>query len=198
MPNAFEQDNPAQDYPSEVWHGDLLDVFGLGVLLIGESGTGKSELALELISRGHRLVADDAPILTRVGPDFIEGRCSPLLHDFLEVRGLGVLNIRRMFGDSAVKPHKRVRLIIHLVRAEDITIPAELRLHGARHHRNVLGVEVPELSLPIAPGRNLAVLVECAVRDHIQRLNGYCAEAELTERLRAEINASTNETTFSP
>jgi HPr kinase/phosphorylase len=176
--------------PSTLVHGELLEIFGLGVLITGASGTGKSELALELISRGHRLIADDTPQLVRVAPNVLEGTCPPALRDFLEVRGLGILNIRRMFGDSAIKRNKRIRLIVHLVRAEEMDLPAELRLHGARVSREILAVHVPQLSLPIAAGRNLAVLIECAVRDHIQRLHGYYADQELTDRLQQEMTRS--------
>ena len=168
---------------STVVHGELLEVFGLGVLITGGSGIGKSELALELISRGHRLIADDTPTLTRVASTVLEGTCPPALSDLLEVRGLGILNIRRMFGDSAIKRNKRVRLILHLVKMEEISPPADARLQGMRENRVILGVGVPAITLPIAPGRNLAVLVECAVRDHILRLGGYHAEQDLMARM---------------
>ncbi|MDG4554349.1 MAG: HPr(Ser) kinase/phosphatase [Candidatus Competibacter sp.] len=168
---------------STVVHGELLEVFGLGVLITGGSGIGKSELALELISRGHRLIADDTPTLTRVASSVLEGTCPPALSDLLEVRGLGILNIRRMFGDSAIKRNKRIRLILHLVKMEEIAPPADARLQGMRENRVILGVGVPAITLPIAPGRNLAVLVECAVRDHILRLGGYHAEQDLMARM---------------
>ncbi|TCO80138.1 Hpr(Ser) kinase/phosphatase [Plasticicumulans lactativorans] len=176
------------DASSTLLHGVFLEVYGLGVMLTGDSSTGKSELALELISRGHRLIADDAPRLTRVAPQVIEGTCPDSLRNFLEVRGLGILNVRRMFGDSAIKRNKRLRLIVHLVRLEDAALAPEVRLHGARKNRHILDVPIPEITLPIAPGRNLAVLVECAVRDHILRLGGYNADHDLMERLQAEMS----------
>ena len=169
---------------STLFHGELLEMFGLGVLVAGASGAGKSELALELISRGHRLVADDTVQLIRVAPDVIDGRCPPVLQDFLEVRGLGILNLRRIFGDDAIQPNQRLHLIIHLLRLEEISPSPEHRLHGARSHRSILGTLIPEICLPAASGCNLAVLTECAVRDQIQRLNGYIAAQDLNERLR--------------
>ncbi|MCB1820611.1 MAG: HPr(Ser) kinase/phosphatase [Candidatus Competibacteraceae bacterium] len=168
---------------STVIHGELLEVFGMGVLVTGGSGIGKSELALELISRGHRLIADDTPNLTRIAPDVLEGVCPPTIRDLLEVRGLGVLNIRRMFGDSAIKRNKRVRLIVHLVKQEEIPPSDDARLRGLRDVQVILGVGIPVITLPIAPGRNLAVLLECAVRDHILRLNGYQADEDLMARM---------------
>lgn len=180
------------DATSTVLHGVFLEVYGLGVMLTGESSTGKSELALELLSRGHRLIADDAPKLTRVAPQVIEGTCPESLRNFLEVRGLGILNVRRMFGDSAVKRNKRLRLIVNLARLEETMLAPEVRLQGARTTRYILDVAIPAITLPIAPGRNLAVLVECAVRDHILRLSGYNADQDLMERLQLEMTAHTS------
>jgi HPr kinase/phosphorylase len=163
----------------EVVHGVFLEVLGTGVLLTGESSVGKSELALELLSRGHRLIADDSPEFTRVGPDILTGRSPGVLKDFMEVRGLGVLNIREMYGDNALKTNKYLRLIIHLERLSDERLAEIDRLEGSRKIRNILGVDIPETLLPVAPGRNLAVLVESAVRNHILRLSGYDATEEL-------------------
>jgi len=148
-------------------------VFSIGVLITGDPGSGKSELALELISRGHRLVADDATEFTLIAPDVIDGACPELLQDLLEVRGLGVLNIREMFGHTAVKPSKYLRLVVHLkplTSGEDID--AMTRLTGDVSRRNVLDVDVPKITIPVAPGRNLAVLVEAAVRNHVLKSKG--------------------------
>jgi HPr kinase/phosphorylase len=163
-------------------HGVFLEVMSIGVLLTGDSGVGKSELALELITRGHRLVADDAPEFARIAPDIINGACPPLIQDFLEVRGLGVLNIRAMYGDSVIKKGKYLRLIIELRHARKGDGVFEDRLQDKSRSRNVLGLDIPEISLPVAPGRNLAVLVEAAVRNHLLRLNGYNAGEALVAR----------------
>lgn len=178
--------------PSTVLHGVFLEVSGLGVLITGDPAVGKSELALELITRGHRLVADDVLEVYAVSPDTIEGRCPTLLQDFMEVRGLGVLNIRRLFGETAVKPRKNLKLIIHLSPADDGDNPWQEvdRLNMAASSRVILGVEVAEVRIPVAVGRNLAVLVEVAVRNHTLKLRGIHSSEEFTERQRLAIAAS--------
>ncbi len=163
-------------------HGVFMEVMGVGVLITGDASIGKSELALELVGRGHRLVADDAPEFARTAPDTLNGRCPAMLQDFLEVRGLGILNIRSMFGDSAIKQNRNLRLIIDLEDMSDERIRQIDRLQGSRATRTILGVEVPEITLPVAPGRNLAVLAEAAVRNHILHLKGYDASAEFITR----------------
>jgi len=165
-------------------HGVFMEVLSIGLLLTGDSGVGKSELALELITRGHRLVADDAPEFARIAPDIINGACPPLIQDFLEVRGLGVLNIRAMYGDSVIKKGKYLRLIIHLKQVRLSDAAFEDRLKDQQQARNVLGLDIPVFTLPVAPGRNLAVLVEAAVRNHLLRLNGYNAGEDLATRQR--------------
>lgn len=168
-------------------HGVFLEVLGMGVLLTGDPAVGKSELALDLITRGSRLVADDAPEFTRIAPDIVSGTCPPLLREFLEVRGLGILNIRAMFGDSSIKRTKYLRLIVHLKRMSAEQISGMDRLSGAHTDRDVLGVSVPQVTVPVAPGRNLAVLVESAVRNHLLRLKGYDATEVLIERQQQAI-----------
>ncbi|HEX8978270.1 MAG TPA: HPr(Ser) kinase/phosphatase [Parasulfuritortus sp.] len=169
--------------PSAILHGVFLEVLGLGVLISGDASVGKSELALELITRGHRLVADDALEVYAVAPDTLEGRCPNLLQDYMEVRGLGVLNIRRLFGETAVKHKKNVKLIIHLTPAEKWETVDRLDMRAET--RDILGVLIPEVRIPVAVGRNLAVLVEVAVRNHILRLRGFNSSEEFVERQRA-------------
>ncbi len=165
-------------------HGVFMEVRGLGVLLTGESGVGKSELALELVTRGHRLIADDAPEFSRVAPDVIRGACPELLQGFLEVRGLGVLNVRAMYGDSAIKKDKNLRLIVHLKPSDDDDVRNIDRLVGSQLNEMVLDVAIPQVILPVAPGRDLALLIEAAVRNHILRLSGYDAAQDFIERQR--------------
>jgi len=176
-----------------VVHGVLLEVHSMGVLLTGESGVGKSELALELITRNHRLIADDVPEFSRVGPDTLRGRSPEILRDFLEVRGLGILNIRAMYGDSAVKLSKDLSLIIHLQRLTAEDLQQVDRIQRSCRQRRILGIEIPEVTLPLALGRNLAVLVEAAVRDHILLRKGYNAGEAFSERQRELIQAQSTE-----
>ncbi len=168
-------------------HGVFMEVMGIGVLITGDPSIGKSELALELVSRGHRLIADDIPEFARIAPDVLSGSCPELLRDFLEVRGLGILNIRALFGDSAIKQSKYLRLIIHLQKMSEEDIRRIDRLRGNRRSREALGVEIPEVTLPVAPGRNLAVLVEAAARTHILAMKGYDASQVFIERQRNQI-----------
>lgn len=154
-------------------HGVFVEMYSIGVLVTGDAGTGKSELALELVTRGHRLVADDAPEFTRISPDLIDGSCPDILQDLLEVRGLGVLDVRRMFGHTAVKQSKYLRLILHLVTMGSGQQPEVMkRLTGDVSHQDVLEIPIPKLTIPVAPGRNLAVLAEAAVRSHLLRSKG--------------------------
>ena len=169
-----------------ILHGVFMEVISVGVLITGESGLGKSELALDLVSRGHRLIADDAPEFSRIAPETINGTCPELLKNFLEVRGLGILNIREMYGDSAIKSNKYLRLIIELIQPRMDIPKSEDRIRLSIRKTDVLGVDIPTISLPVAPGRNLAVLVEAAVRDHLLILNGYNASEDFITRQSLE------------
>lgn len=152
-------------------HGVFMDVLGVGVLITGESGLGKSELGLELISRSHGLVADDAVEFARIAPNMIEGRCPPLLQNLLEVRGLGLLDIRTIFGETAVRRKMRLKLIVHLVRRSTLEENYE-RLPAPSQTEEILGLQIRKVVIPVEAGRNIAVLLEAAVRNTILQLRG--------------------------
>ena len=165
--------------PKTLMHGVFLDVLGVGVLITGESGLGKSELALELISRGHGLVADDAVELSRIAPSIIEGHCPPLLQNLLEVRGLGLLDIRTIFGETSVRRKMKLSLLVHLIRSTPENFE---RLPVQDQTEEVLEVPIRRVMLQVAAGRNLAVLVEAAVRNTILTLRGIDTMGEFIER----------------
>jgi len=168
-------------------HGVLMDVLGLGVLITGESGVGKSELGLELISRGHGLVADDVVEISRIAVNTLEGRCPPMLKDFLEVRGLGLLNIRTIFGETAVRRKMKLRLVTHLARSTSASRDPSERLPLSELTEEILGVTVRKVTIPVAAGRNLAVLVEAAVRNEILKLRGIDSMAEFLARQKQQM-----------
>ena len=167
-------------------HGVFMDILGLGVLLTGESGLGKSELGLELISRGHGLVADDAVDLYRVSRTAIEGRCPELLQNLLEVRGIGLLDIKAIFGETAVRRKMRLKLIVHLVRKETMERDYDRMPHEPLY-QDVLGVPVRKAVIQVVAGRNIAVLVEAAVRNTILQLRGIDTYQEFVARHRAAM-----------
>lgn len=163
-------------------HGVFLDVLGVGVLITGESAVGKSELGLELITRGNGLIADDIVELHRIAPDTIEGRCPELLRDFLEVRGLGVLNIRNMFGEAAARRKKSLKLIVHLHRPQGGDLSQMERLPLKATHQEILGVNINTVNIPVVAGRNLAVLVEAASRNFVMQQRGIDSMQEFIAR----------------
>ena len=168
-------------------HGVFMDVLGVGVLITGESGLGKSELGLELISRSHGLVADDAVEFSRIAPNMIEGRCPPLLQNLLEVRGLGLLDIKAIFGETAVRRKMRLKLIVHLVRRSTQEDNYE-RLPIDAQTEDVLGLNIRKVTIPVAAGRNIAVLLEAAVRNTILQLRGIDTLQEFMERQRKAMS----------
>ena len=167
-------------------HGVFMDILGLGVLLTGESGLGKSELGLELISRGHGLVADDAVDFYKISQSAIEGRCPELLLNLLEVRGIGLLDIRAIFGETAVRRKMRLKLIVHLVRKETMEREFE-RLPYEPLYEDILGHPVRKAVITVDAGRNLAVLVEAAVRNTILQLRGIDTYQEFIKRHQAAM-----------
>ena len=163
-------------------HGVFLDVLGVGVMITGESAIGKSELALELITRGNGLVADDIVELHRIAPETLEGRCPELLRDFLEVRGLGVLNIRVMFGETAVRRKKSLKLIVNLHRPPDGDLSKMERLPLNATYQEILGVNLHTVNIPVVAGRNLAVLVEAAARNFVLQQRGINTTSDFIAR----------------
>jgi HPr kinase/phosphorylase len=169
-------------------HGVFMDVLGIGVLITGDSGVGKSELGLELLSRGHGLVADDVVEMSRIAPDVLEGRCPELLCNFIEVRGLGLLNIRTVFGETACRRKMRLRLITHLQRPQ-AGVPQTARLPLDAQEEMILGVPIRKVTIPVAAGRNLAVLVETAIRSTILKLRGIDCMQEFLDRQQQALDA---------
>jgi HPr kinase/phosphorylase len=164
-------------------HGVFMDILGMGVMITGESGLGKSELGLELISRGHGLVADDSVDVYRINQTTIEGRCPDLLQNLMEVRGIGLLDIKAIFGETAVRRRMRMKLIVHLVRKETMERDFERMPHEPLR-QDVLGIPVRKTVIQVVAGRNMAVLVEAAVRNSILQLRGVDTYQEFVQRQR--------------
>ena len=171
-------------------HGVFVEVHSIGTFIIGESGVGKSELALALISRGHRLIADDIVEFSSMAPGIIDGIHPGLSNDFMEVRGVGILNIRAMFGSNALRRNKTLRLIVNMVPFTMENSHQFDRLGNNQKTQAILGTEIPEMTLPVAPGRNLAVLVEAAARNHLMKINGYNSAEDFIEKQRLAILAN--------
>jgi len=170
-----------------VMHGVLMDILGLGVLIIGESGIGKSECALDLVVRGHRLVADDAAELRVRANAYLMGTCPELTRHHMEIRGLGLINVQDLFGVASTRRSKRVELVVQLERWDPAREYERLGLDEA--HYELLGVRIPMLRMPVAPGRNLAILVEVAARNQLLRHGGLNSARRLAERLDAQLQA---------
>jgi len=171
--------------PKDTRHGVLLDILGLGVLITGESGIGKSECALDLIGRGHRLVADDMVEIRCRGEAILIGTCPELTRDHVEIRGLGLVNVTDLFGVSSTRSSKRVELVVHLERWESGREYDRLGLDETTIE--ILGIQVPLVTMPVAPGRNLAMLVEVAARNQLLRSRGRHAARMITERLERRL-----------
>ena len=166
-------------------HGVFMDVYGMGILITGDSGVGKSDLALELVTRGHGLVADDVVELARTAPTTIEGRCPSMLRDYLEVRGLGLLNIRTIFGETAARRKMKLKLVVHL--QEFAAGEDSPRLPLDSQTQEILGIPVRKVVFHVAPGRNLAVLLEAAVRNCILQMRGIDSMSEFINRQQQAV-----------
>jgi HPr kinase/phosphorylase len=169
----------------QVIHGVLMDMLGLGILIIGESGIGKSECALDLVVRGHRLVADDTVEIRRRGETTLIGSCPELTRHHMEIRGLGLINVRDLFGVAAIRNSKRVELVVQLERWDPDRDYDRLGLDELRYE--ILGLKVPLIRMPVAPGRSLGVLVEVAARNQLLRTRGLNAARDLATRLEQTL-----------
>lgn len=166
-------------------HGDLLDIFGLGVLLIGESGVGKSECALELVTRGHRLVADDVVEIVLVENEVLIGACAPNIRYLMELRGIGLIDVKELFGVGSVRESKKIELVIKLEPwKEDVTYS---RLGLKERHYTIFGIKLPYVIMPVAPGRNLGILVELAARNQLLKLKGIHVAKRVSRRLDRKL-----------
>jgi HPr kinase/phosphorylase len=169
-----------------VIHGVLMDILGLGVLITGESGIGKSECALDLVVRGHRLVADDTVELRVRADSYLLGSCPELTRHHMEIRGLGLINVQDLFGVASTRRSKRVELVVQLDRWDPGREYDRLGLDEAHHE--ALGVRVPMIRMPVAPGRNLAILVEVAARNQLLRAGGLNSARRLADRLESQLS----------
>ena len=162
-------------------HGVLMEVYGEGILLIGESGIGKSEAAVELLKRGHRLIADDAVEIRNVSGHNLVGTAPDLIRNYIELRGIGIVNVAKLFGMGAVKPENRIDMVVNIVPWNTHEVYDRLGLED--QHMDILGVKVPMYTIPITPGRNLAVILEVAAMNNRQRQMGYNSAKEFTEQI---------------
>lgn len=202
--NLFITDEDTSDFQADVigtlhsylapritTHGVLVEVYGEGVLLIGDSGIGKSETAIELVKRGHRLIADDAVEIKKVSPHELVGSAPPVLKHYIELRGIGVINVAKLFGMGAVKESSNIDLIINMVPWRDGE--AYDRLGMETQYTEILDVKVPSITVPITPGRNLAVIFEVAAMNNRQKRMGYNAAVEFTEQMSKYFTARSDE-----
>ena len=171
--------------PMTQLHGVLVEVYGEGILLLGESGVGKSETAMELVKRGHRLVADDAVEIKRVSNKSLVGSAPEIIRHFIELRGIGIVDVKRIFGMGSVKDTENIDLVINLENWQNGK--AYDRLGIETEHTDILGIKVPSLTIPIKPGRNLAIIVETAAGNHRQKKMGYNAAQEVYKRVQANL-----------
>ena len=172
-------------------HGVLMEVYGEGILLIGESGIGKSEAAVELLKRGHRLIADDAVEIRRVSGNSLMGNAPELIRNYIELRGIGIINVAKLFGMGAVKPENSINMVVNIVPWKTQEVYDRLGLED--QYMDILGVKVPMYTIPITPGRNLAVILEVAAMNNRQRQMGYNSAKEFTEQINRQFDNTSNQ-----
>lgn len=168
-------------------HGVLVEVYGEGMLLIGESGIGKSEAAAELLKRGHRLIADDAVDIRKIADNTLLGTSPALIRNYIEIRGIGVINVAKLFGMAAIKDETAVNLVVNIVPWSGDQIYDRLGLE--EQYMDILGVKVPAITIPVKPGRNLAIILEIAAMNNRQKKMGYNAAVEFTEQINRHFEA---------
>ncbi|SHF36182.1 Hpr(Ser) kinase/phosphatase [Caldanaerobius fijiensis DSM 17918] len=173
--------------PRITLHGVLVDVYGLGILILGESGIGKSETALELVKRGHRLVADDAVEIRKVGENTLVGSAPELIRHFIEIRGIGILDVKNLYGVGAIRNSKEIDMIVQLEEWQEGKYYDRLGLED--EYMEIMGINRPKLTIPVRPGRNLAIIMEVAAMNHRQKTMGYNAAQELNRRLLQQIDS---------
>lgn len=171
-------------------HGVLVEVYGIGLLLVGESGIGKSETAIELLKRGHRLVADDAVEIRAVDVDELQGEAPELIRHYIELRGLGVVDVRQIFGLGAIRAFQKIHLVVNLEQWSDTAIYDRLGI--TEDTVEILGINIPSITIPIKPGRNLAVILEVAAMNHRHKLMGYNAALEFTQKIDKHFEQQAN------
>ena len=177
--------------PRVTQHGVLMEIYGAGLLLIGESGIGKSETAVELLKRGHRLIADDAVEIRKVAKEKLMGTAPELIRNYIELRGIGIVNVAKLFGMGAVKSENYIDLVVNIVPWNTEEVYDRMGLE--EHFMDILGVQVPMYTIPVTPGRNLAVILEVAAMNNRQRKMGYNAAMEFTERVNRHFEQVTNQ-----
>ena len=177
--------------PRVTQHGVLMEIYGAGLLLIGESGIGKSETAVELLKRGHRLIADDAVEIRKIAKEKLVGTAPELIRNYIELRGIGIVNVAKLFGMGAVKSEKYIDLVVNIVPWNTEELYDRMGLE--EHFMDILGVQVPMYTIPVTPGRNLAVILEVAAMNNRQRKMGYNAAMEFTERVNRHLEQVTNQ-----
>ena len=171
-------------------HGVLMEVYGEGILLIGESGIGKSEAAVELLKRGHRLIADDAVEIRRVSGDALVGNAPELIRNYIELRGIGIVNVAKLFGMGAVKPENTIDMVVNIVPWKTQEVYDRLGLED--QYMDILGIKIPMYTIPITPGRNLAVILEVAAMNNRQRQMGYNSAKEFTDQINRQFENTSN------
>ena len=177
--------------PRVTQHGVLMEIYGAGLLLIGESGIGKSETAVELLKRGHRLIADDAVEIRKIAKEKLVGTAPELIRNYIELRGIGIVNVAKLFGMGAVKSENYIDLVVNIVPWNTEEVYDRMGLE--EHFMDILGVQVPMYTIPVTPGRNLAVILEVAAMNNRQRKMGYNAAMEFTEQVNRHFEQVTNQ-----